>query len=205
MALASIMRAYHLFPLLAVPLLPGCAKALAKAPAEGERAVELTVYKQDFAMVRETRPVELENGRTHLQVRAVSNSLDPNSVMIGFPDKSQVVSTTFDLGVSDQSNMLKRLSGQEVDLMLPSQDGTPGKTIHGVLEPSADGGYLLRTDDKLYVNPPGTIIASSQTDVATLPQLSAEVQSPSGGQKDMTLTYLSRGLSWNADYIARLR
>ena len=41
------------------------------------RAVTLTVYSDDFALVDEIRPVQLHSGRTHLQVSEVSKQLDP--------------------------------------------------------------------------------------------------------------------------------
>lgn len=187
----------------------GCTRAVGQAPAaNGARNIELSVYKDDFGMVRETRPVDLESGRNVLRLKDVSKTLDPQSVIFDWGGKSgapQIVSNTYDLGVSDAGSLLKRFQGQKVDMIWRSEDGKPGDTINGTLE-VVDGGnnFVLQSDGKYYVNPPGTIVAPSQGDIVTMPQLSADVESPSKQTADLSVGYLTRGLSWSADYTAAL-
>ena len=56
----------------------GVAASLTK---DSSRKVELTVYKDDFAMVREQRPVLLDTGQNKLEIANVSSKLDPSSVL----------------------------------------------------------------------------------------------------------------------------
>lgn len=51
-------------------------------PRSERKSVELTVYAQDFGMVREVRPVQLTKGRNRLSVLKVSRQLDPQSVLL---------------------------------------------------------------------------------------------------------------------------
>jgi hypothetical protein len=185
----------------------GCGRAAAQGarpPVAAVVPVELTVYKDDFAMIRQRREVELESGSTRLRVEDVSRQLDPNSVIFDQEAGRQVVSSTFDMGVGTNGNALQRLAGRPVELILPSTDGKLGERIAGTLEPTADGGFLLRTPDRVYLNPPGTISAKDEDGAPTLPGLSIEIQSDRAGRAPLGMSYLTRGLSWSADYVARL-
>ena len=65
--------------------LGGCtaSRAADDAPASIVRNnIELTVYKQDFGMVREVRPVQLVAGANQIRLPEVSRALDPQSVLL---------------------------------------------------------------------------------------------------------------------------
>ncbi len=186
----------------------GCSKAVAQQAAQDpNRAVELTVYKDDFAMVSEKRPVKIEAGHSRLTIDDISKQLDPESVLfdwLGSDEHPQVVATTYNLGVANGESQLKRLNGQQVDMMWPSNAGKPGDIISGRLEAAQQGeGFALRTKDKLYINPGGTIVASSNT-ASTLPQLSVELENSGSTNTKVGFSYLTRGMSWSADYVAKL-
>ena len=188
----------------------GCGRALAQQsiPLESDRNIALTVYKEDFAMVSEKRPIDLPDGHRRVSIDDVSKQLDPESILFDWPQSSQkprVVATTYDLGVGNGANLLRRLNGKQVDMMWPSNDGKPGETVTGRLEAADQGdSFALRTNDKLYVNPGGTIVASSSSAASTLPQLSVELDCNSVGKTQLGLSYLTRGMSWSADYVAKL-
>jgi hypothetical protein len=187
---------------------PGCSKAVAQQVSQPtNRAIELTIYKDDFAMVSEKRPVEVTAGHSSLAVDDISKQLDPDSVLFDWQDRKEhpeVVATTYNLGVGNGSSLLSKLNGQQVDMIWPSNDGKPGETITGRLEAAQQGeSFALRTKDKLYVNPGGTIVASAAT-ASTLPQLSVELENERTESTKLGLSYLTRGMSWSAEYVAKL-
>lgn len=57
-------------------------RALAADAPPPPRKVDLTVYSQDFGLVRETRRMDLSAGINRLAVPEVSQSLDPESVLL---------------------------------------------------------------------------------------------------------------------------
>ena len=171
------------------------------------RGIELTIYKADFAMVSENRPVDLVGGRSRLVIDHISKMLDPNSILFDWPSGQRhpnVVSSTYDLGIGNGSSVLSRLNGQNVEFMWYGGEGKPGQVMEGRLEVPEDGnGFSIRTSEKLYINPPGTLVASSKT-ASSLPQLSVELDSPATGSTELGVSYLTRGMSWSADYVAKL-
>ncbi len=186
----------------------GCAKASAQSSEGaqvGDRSLDLTVYKSDFAEVRDTRNVTLSGGSTHVELRDVSKALDPKSVIFEWPGQEgrEVTSNTYDLGVGSGDGLLKRFVGHEVELVWRSNNGSEGQRLKGTLE-LADNGIVLKVGDKFYVNPDGTIIAPSGENLVTSPTLSADVQSGAPGEAKLRTTYLSHGMSWSADYVGTL-
>jgi len=194
---------------LAIVCSYGCTQARAQTadkadPNRGQ--IELVVYSGNFAMVRELRKVELIVGRGRIGVQSVSKSLDQNSVIFTWPKNpdAKVVSSTYDLGMSNSGHLLSRFLGKEVELVYHGMDGRAGERIKGTLEVADPGNVVVKSDGKYIVNPNATIEAPTNAGIVTIPQLSAEVDSKAGGPTDLAVAYMTEGLSWNADYTATL-
>src|SRR5947209_8943200 len=79
----------------------GCSTARAKTGSDNPRQdIILTVYKDDFGVVSETRPVTLSSGRNTVRLLDLSKQLNQESMIFGWlkPNQASVVSTTYDLG-----------------------------------------------------------------------------------------------------------
>lgn len=194
----------------------GCSRAAAQTlvpqPSEGSRApdgqgdVELVVYAGDFAMVRDVRRVDLAPGRAKIGLQGVSQSLDQNSVVFTWPGSkdARVVSSTYDLGTNDSGHLLKRYLGREVELVYRGENGQEGERTKGLLEVADPGNTVVLSNGKYIVNPNATIEAPADGNLATLPQLSAEIESGKGGPTDLAVNYMTGGMGWSADYTATL-
>ena len=186
----------------------GCvSRGVAASPTkDSSRKVELTVYKDDFAMVREQRPVLLDTGQNKLEIANVSSKLDPSSVLFTWqtPGSADVVSNTYDLGLPNGRSLLKRYVGQEVDVVHYGQDGKRGEKLTGTLEVASDNSLVLKSDGKYIVDPEGTVIAPNRPDIVAMSQLSVGVDSKSKQNTNLGVAYLTGGLGWNADYVANL-
>ncbi|HWD40750.1 MAG TPA: DUF4139 domain-containing protein [Fimbriimonas sp.] len=185
----------------------GCSRAVAASP-ETVPASEytLTIYKDDFAMVHDLRQVNVGNGASELRLPGVSKQLDPSSVLFDWPGSGpqpEVVSTMYNVGVTSSQELLKRMVGQDVTVVYRGQNGEPGDKAEGRLE-EANQGTVLHTKDSYIIDPSGEIHAPADKQIVTMPELVASVQSQSAGQRQVGLSYLTRGLSWSADYVGLL-
>jgi hypothetical protein len=196
------MRDLRLFVGIGATIMAG--KAMAQtAPS---RDVELIVYKDDFAMVSERRPVVIGQGRSKINLDDISKSLDPSSILFEWPGSRshpRVLATTYELGAANGTSLMQRLNGHQVEIMWHGGDGKQVSLLEGKLETNGDNGFAIRTPDKLYVNPGGTIVASADS-ASTQPQLSVEINADSAGTSNLGMSYLTRGMSWSAEYVARL-
>ena len=186
----------------------GRAQKPAASPTETVRnSVILTVYKDDFGMAQETRPVQLAAGSNKLRITDVSKMLDPQSVLLGWQDKSsaaQIVAHAYDLGVASGDGLLKRYLGKEIEVVRYGQDGHEAERQKGTLMINSGDNVTLENDGKFIVNPQGTIVAPVTADIIPIPQLSVQADSPNAQAANLSVTYLTRGLSWSADYVATL-
>ena len=185
----------------------GCLKARAKEleRVQSERKIELVVYSQDFAQVNEVRDVGLQGGTTRLALTDVSHHLDQSSLMYSWPAESaaQVTSTTYDLGTDSGETLLQQLVGRKVTLVYRGDNGREAARQDGILEVAAPGNIVVRVGDSLVVNPQATI-ETQAGEVATMPRLTATVEDKKEEKVPLTVSYMTRGLSWAADYLMTL-
>lgn len=206
-----MLKIHHIsFLALAAIFAPGCARNAAQdkqSASQPDRSqVELVVYSQNFGMIRDTRTVNLAEGRSKIGLTGVSKALDQNSVVFSWPkkDEASIVSTTYDLGMADSGNLLKRFLGKEVELVYRGQDGKVGERVKGTLQIADPGNVVIKSEGKYIVNPIATIEAPTDSGIVTIPQLTAEVDSKKAGSTELALAYLTTGLSWSADYTLTL-
>lgn len=184
----------------------GCMKARAQeVQPDPDRAVELTVYTADFAQVDETRTVDLVDGTVRVGLDNVSHKLDESTILYGWPEGTPalVTSTTYDLGTSSGQSLLEQLVGKEVTLVYRSDNGRAGEKQTGILESAAPGNLVVRVGNTLVVNPVATIETPAGT-VATMPRVTASIESDKEEKAKLGVTYMTRGLSWEANYVMML-
>lgn len=191
----------------------GRGRAGQSAPNPGQavrQSIELTVYSEDFGMVREVRPLQLAKGANKLGLVEVSKQLDPESVLLRWQGSNasnlpQIIAHAYDIGVGSGDQLLKRYVGQPVTLVRYADNGRESERQTGTLMNVNGGGQVvLQSEGNFYVNPPGTIVAPASNRIVTIPQLSIQADSPSVQTAPLEVAYLTRGLSWNSDYVATL-
>src|SRR5947209_19777012 len=159
-------------------------------------------------MVREVRPMQLARGSNRLRVPEVSKQLDPHSVLLRWqgdaPNLPQLVAHSYDLGVENSAGLLKRYLGKEVELIRYGQNGHEADRQQGTLMVEGNGETVVQTDGRFYVQPTGTLVAPANGDIVTIPQLSVQAESSTAQAANLEIAYLTRGLSWSADYVATL-
>jgi hypothetical protein len=184
----------------------GCTKARAQElKPDPDREVELTVYTADFAQVDETRTVSLVDGTVRIGLDNVSHALDESTILYDWPEGTgaQVTSTTYDLGTSSGQSLLEQLVGKEVTLVYRSDNGRAGERQTGILESAAPGNLVVRVGNTLVVNPVATIETPAGS-VATMPRVTASIENGKDEETKLGVSYMTRGLSWEANYVMML-
>ncbi|MCX6381072.1 MAG: hypothetical protein NT023_16645 [Armatimonadetes bacterium] len=182
------------------------------APNQGivteRKELALTIYHDDFGMVREVRPHTVQQGENHLYLREVSSQLDPQSILLRWlGNEAQAPLTTsqaYDLGVKTGEDLLQRYLGKEIEVVRYNQNGYPSDVQKGTLMAGQGGNFVLQSGDKFYIHPQGTMVAPTLPDVIPMPQVSLQVNSPASQPANLEFSYLTRGLSWSADYTGTL-
>ncbi|WP_169816590.1 DUF4139 domain-containing protein [Rhodovibrio salinarum] len=169
------------------------------AAAGGDR---LAIYQDDLALVTTARSVTLEPGTAQLQIDRISPRIVPGSLDVAAPGL-QVTQQRLAPWPLDRRALLAAHLGREVTLVRPGANGGDGARVTATLL-SIENGLVLRVDDRIEVDPAGRIVFPDLPDsLSTSPRADIRVNVEEAGDRRLTLRYLTQGLSWSTQYVAR--
>ncbi len=190
--------------------------------AQAASSNEITVYNQGFALVKENRQISLRQGRQTVAVEDVASQIETNSVGIKSltdPDGFSVLEQNYQYDLISPTAILNKAVGKSIRFHRVLPNGVK-ETLSGTLVSSptavvgdAQGGgsmtwngMVIRTDDgRIVLNPTGEIEVSSIPDgLISRPTLLWEIDAAAAKSHTVELSYLTRGMSWAADYVLTL-
>jgi hypothetical protein len=191
----------------AITFLVGCALgALAAFPAfAGDHDVSVTIYANDLALVQDHRTINVAGGRQRIEFQNVSAQIRPETVSLAAGDLT-IVEQNFDFDLLTPAKLMEKAVGQEVTLVRVTP-GTGVETREKALVLATNGGVVLKIGDRIEVLrddglPVRVIFDKVPDNLRARPTLSVTVNSAHSGSRPATLSYLTPGLGWRADYVA---
>ena len=180
------------------------AREVASSAAERE-ALALTLYNDDLALVRERRQVELPAGLSRLSLREVSAQIRPETALLRAVTGGAVtlLEQNFDFDLLTPQSLLDQHVGREVTVLRPGPDGGEERRERATVL-STRNGTVLRFADRIETGVPGRLAFDRvPAHLHDQPTLSVLLEA-AGGRQSLELSYLTGGLSWQADYVAQL-
>lgn len=179
------------------------ASGAAAATAQGD--VSVTIYTNDVALVQDVRQLELPAGRTRRAFPDVSASIRPETVSLEAAGTA-VVEQNFDYDLLSPSSLMDKAVGETITL-LRTNPATGAETRERAKVLAVNGGVVLQVGDHLEVLrddglPVRVIFDRIPDNLRARPTLSVTLASERGGMRPVTLSYLTKGLGWQADYVA---
>jgi hypothetical protein len=174
------------------------------ASTDGQR-LALTIYNRDLALVEDVRSVDFTAGRSRLEFKDVSASIRPETVTLA-ASGIEIVEQNFDFDLLTPEKMMEKAVGRQVQIVRTNPgNGTEVTEMATVL--SVNNGVVLKIGERIEVlradgAPTRVIFDKVPENLRARPTLSINVQSNAAGRRDATLSYLTTGLSWKADYVA---
>ncbi|MGA2180055.1 MAG: hypothetical protein ABSH15_10800 [Verrucomicrobiota bacterium] len=172
----------------------------------------LTIYNQDFAVVRDTVPLDLKSGVNNVRYADATARVEPDSVILRDPagkHSLQIWEQNYRNDPITQELLLSLFEGKTVDFeTLRLKDNTqvreivPGKIIRSGYVPGGGSEQpIIEVNGKLQFNLPGTPRFPDLGDDTVLkPTLNWLLQSDQPGKFDAEVSYITGGFTWEADY-----
>lgn len=189
--------------------LPAAALALAAASTALGAAPALTVYNQDFAVVRERLPLQLREGVNAVTFAGATTQLEPDSVVLRDPSGRvalRVLEQSYRADTASAELMLSLMEGREIDF-LGRTDAGKEYTVRGRVIRSgyAPGGArttpIIEVEGQLRFSLPGEPLFPALADDAILePMLTWQLHAADTAEVEAELSYVTGGLSWHAAY-----
>ncbi|WP_156029682.1 DUF4139 domain-containing protein [Sphingomonas sp. URHD0057] len=187
----------------AAPLFAQAEVPAASQTAQGDVAV--TIYNNNRALVEDKRVLNLPSGRSRQEFSDVSAQIQPETVTLNGRGVG-IVEQNFDFDLLTPAALMQNAVGQEVTLVRVNP-ATGGEVRERARVLAANGGVVLQIGDRIEVLrddglPARVIFDQVPASLRPRPTLSVTVRSDGGGPRPVTLTYLTPGLGWAADYVA---
>ncbi len=175
----------------------------------------LTIYNQDFAVVRETIPLDLKSGTNQLQFTGITAHLEPDSVVLRDPSGRRVLRILEQSYRADPVSadlLLSRYEGKTIEFLARSGDKTeiitgrivrsgPLRQINPQWGQPFPDQPIIEVDGKLRFDLPGIpMFPALAADTILKPTLDWTIEIDKPGRLDAELCYVSGGMNWEADY-----
>jgi len=194
-------------------------------------APALTIYNQQFAVVRQKMALDLKLGLNHVQVTDITAHLEPDSVILRPLDtgrRLQILEQNYRNDPVSQQLLLSLYEGKTIDFLQTDKYANPrlvqGKIIRSGYVPhyaafraygqqyyqqqasNAQGGGeqpVIEINGKLQFSLPGQPLFPALADDAVLkPTLAWELQTDKPGATTAEFSYVTGGMNWEASYNA---
>ncbi len=166
----------------------------------------LTIYNQNFAVVRDSVALDLKPGVNSVNYSGATAQVEPESVILRDATGKialQILEQSYRNDPADQQLLLKLFEGKEIEFESHGEMGKvsveKGKIIRGG---SREGlTPIIEMDGKLRFNLPGQPLFPSLGDNTILqPTFTWQLQAAAAAKFNAELAYVTNGFSWNADY-----
>ena len=210
--------------LIITTALPVFAQAPAGAvPAKDTpESPEITVYNQNFGLVKDYRTITLTKGNNTVFVDNVASLIDPTSVhfkSLTSPDGVWVKEQNFRYDLINKSNILDRMVGKKIRFR------KNGVEMEGVLlnpvtttmrypdngqynygagfQTQTNSEFAVQTDHGILLTDLGEVIIEELPEgLYPRPTLMWQLGSDVSGAQKSEVAYLTDGLNWRANYVA---
>ncbi len=172
--------------------------------SETKNGTELTVYNQNFALVKDIRTLMLKQGVNLVKFMDVAAKIDSTSVLfedLDFAD-TIVLEQNYEYDLVSKSKLLEKYLDKEITVT--SIEGNDSSTYTGKILSYSDGLILQTSNGIVSLNADKIVFPSLPENLWVKPTLIWKVFASEEGNRLTQTSYLTDGIKWHAEYIAKI-
>jgi hypothetical protein len=164
-----------------------------------EKSTEVTIYNQNFGVVKETREIDLEEGMNTVMIQDVAKLIDPTSVSIkDLTANTHVLEQNYLYDIVSKEKIYEKYIGKEITIVDKN-----GETIKGTLLSFSGNELIIQNDEGVHILKSEQVsLPKLPEELITKPTLKWLLDTDKKGSHDIQLSYMTSGLNWEADYVA---
>ncbi len=197
------------------------AQTTVTSTAKDTRGVSLTIYNQNFAVVRENRQINLKEGVNFVRYEDVAAQIDPTSISfksLTAPNAVAVREQNYQYDLLNPVSILNKSVGKTVRFKQVHPDGkveilegtllNPPTAVVGQTDAGGGGtvyqGLVIRLKDgRLVLNPTGQMELNELPEgLVSRPSLLWKLEVDRAGTHNTQVSYIANAITWKADYVA---
>ncbi|MCC6697666.1 MAG: DUF4139 domain-containing protein, partial [Candidatus Hydrogenedentes bacterium] len=170
-----------------------------------QQDVAVTVYNNNLALVRDTRAIKMMPGEQELRFADVATGIKPETVSLkstSAPGTLHILEQNYEFDLISPSKLMEKYVGKQVSLVNFSNEIITGREEAELL--SVNEGPVYKVGNEIYLGYPGQVVLPEiPENFVARPSLIWLLQND-GTDHTVEVTYLTNGLSWQADYVVTL-
>ncbi len=202
------MRSHTLFliiSMMSVSVSSVHAQTIVKSTQDDQARVEVTVYNGNLGLIKDIRDLKLPQGEGELRFMDVASAIRPVTVhvrSVNNPGQFHVLEQNYEYDLIDYNKLLNKYVGHTIKLMDRNQYQDRKDITEAILVSNNNNSPVYEINNEIYLGHPGYHILPRLPEnliaKPTLTWLYAN-QAPQGHQ--IEVSYLTRDITWQADYI----
>jgi hypothetical protein len=201
------MKRGKIYSLVLMAILSTCCfGAEASTPGVG-----LTIYNDNFAVVREARNMKFDKGQNTVRFTDVASMIDPTSVKftcLSAPGAVSVLEQNYEYDLVNTESLLNRYIDKDVKIVVQGSGAEVRKVIEGKLSAAVGPDLILQTSNGIEVVGRTSVeeiaLKELPEDLVTRPTLVWLTRAEKSGEQLCEVTYTTEAIGWKADYTAVL-
>jgi len=174
------------------------------SPTQNRTSLNLTIYNTNRALVQEIRKIPLAKGVSTIRFEGVPATVIPQSLIVVSSGGFSVLEQNYEFDLISREKLLEKYVGKEVtlideDKILSDKKNVSAKIVANNFLPvfEVGGKILLGFDGKI-------LLPEIPENLYAKPTMNWLVQTQKSGDFNVDVSYLTQGISWNADYVMLL-
>lgn len=166
--------------------------------------MSVSIYNQNLALIRDIRKADLSTGKNEIAFEGVAQQMKPETAILKAAG-AKVLEQNYEYDLLNAQNIMEEAIGQEVKTVTVNPANGENIFDKAIVVNSNYGSPLLKFSYGYEANFPGRVIFENLPENLRIkPTLAAKIEADKGGNQEITLNYLTTGLSWQADYVAEI-
>jgi hypothetical protein len=192
--------------LLGAPFAAAQQPKTAQSSAKDRTSLGITIYNSNFALVRETRRVNLPTGAVRLNFEGVPGSIEASTVYLRPVGGVDVLDQSYEYDLLNAQRLLEKYVGKEMTLVFREMQGgtTHYNEVKAIL--LSTNGPVWKIGDEIVtgMRPDGYRFPELPGELYNRPTLVWMLKDASAGEQSLDVSYLADQMNWKADYVLNL-
>ena len=193
------------------PATPTTESSAVKSPLtstlDNQSQVSLTIYNSNLGLVKDVREIQIGAGNQELHFMDVASEIMPTTVHIKSLTDAQglsVLEQNYEYDLISPEKLLEKYVGKKVKV-LDKNYYTGQENIVTATLLSTNGSPVYQVGDEIYIGLPGRVILPHLPEnLLAKPTLVWLLHGEKAGKHQIEASYLTKKITWEADYIVVL-
>ena len=169
----------------------------------------ITVFNQGLGLVRDRRRIlNLRPGINRFKLEEIPSGLIPDSVRFRSetdPEGCKVLEQNFEYDLADRDAVLRKYVDRQISFERTGTSDLKERLKGVLLSPDGEGIVRMGNGEVLSAFPGEPVLPGLPGGLLTRPALDWVLDAPKESRHETTVSYLTHGMEWHADYLLTLR